>query len=209
MSGFFEYFFGSAVGKAYGVFTGVMTELTFLAICIGGAIICGASLIFGGDDADLGVDHHLEIGHSHDSDGHDQGPGVLSIRGLSMLATGFGGFGFLAFHYTKKPLFASLVGLASGLLFAFLGLLILRVLLRQESNSLIGMSAIIGSVGIVTVSIPENGLGEVALTVEGRQLTRMATAEGNAIRHGTSVRVLNSSGSTVVVAPATGVATPS
>ncbi|MDO8676148.1 MAG: NfeD family protein [Candidatus Azambacteria bacterium] len=209
MTELFGYLFGSAVSKAYGVFTGVMSELTFLAICVAGAIICGASLVFGGDDGDLDMGHHVEIGHGHDSDGHDQGPGMLSIRGLSLLATGFGGFGFLAFHYTGKPLFASLMGLASGLLFTFLGLLVLRVLLRQESNSLIGTSAIIGLIGIVTVSIPKDGLGEVTLTVEGHQLTRTAAAEGSAIKHGMSVRVLSSSGGTIMVEPAIGAATHS
>lgn len=203
-----EYLFSSAFGKAYAFITSAMTELTFLGICIAGLIVCGASLIFGGHDSDFDGDHDVDLsGHGHDGHDHEQGPGMLSVRGLSLLAVGFGAVGYLAYHYTQKPLFASLTGLASGWLFAFTGLLVLRALLRQQSNALIDTSAIVGSVGIVMVSIPEGGHGEVALTVQGQQLTRVATTQGGAVEHGTPVRILNSAGGVVVVEPVTGAVT--
>ncbi|GEM_PF-725812 len=204
MTELFNFLFGSAVSKAYGVFTGVMTELVFLSICIGGLIICASSLIFG-HDGDAHGDHHVELGHhGHDDSDHEQGPGFLSIRGLSLLAVGFGSVGFIVFHYTRKPLVASVAGLASGWLFAFMALLMLRMLLRQQSNSLLDTSALIGVVGVVVTSIPEGGCGEVILTVQGHQLTRVASTQGGAISHGAPVRVLQSTGGMVVVEPATG-----
>lgn len=198
-----EYFFGSAFGKAYAFITSAMTELTFLGICIAGLIVCGASLIFGGHDGDFDGDHGGDL-FGHDGHGHEQGPGMLSMRGLSLLAVGFGAVGYLTYHYTQKPLFASLTGLASGWLFAFVSLLVLKALLRQQSNALINTSAIIGSSGIVMVTIPEGGYGEVALTVQGQQLTRVATAQGGAIEHGITVRILNSAGGVLVVEPVAG-----
>ena len=203
MKPFFEYLFGSVVSKTYGVLTNVMTELTFLAICIGGLIICASSLIFG-HDGDAHADHHVEFGHhGNDDSSHEQGPGFLSIRGLSLLAVGFGAVGFIVFHYTQKPLVASLAGLASGWLFASLALLVLRTLLHQQSNSLLETSAIINAVGIVVTSIPEGGQGEITLAIQGRKLTRVATAQGGAISRGISVRILNSAGGIVVVEPVT------
>lgn len=205
MSGLFEYLFGSAISKAYAVFTGVMTELTFLAICIAGLVICASSLIFGHDSD---ADHHVDFGHhGGDDQGHDQGPGFLSIRGLSLLAVGFGSIGFIVFHYTRKPLVASMAGVVSAWLFAAVGLLMLRMLLHQQSNALLDTSAIIGATGVVVTSIPDGGYGEISLTVQGRQLTRVASTQGGVIPHGAPVRVLQSTGGMVVVEPVTGTPT--
>ena len=195
--------FGSLFDRVNEFLTGVVTELTFIAICAAGLVFVIFSLLFGGDDGDVGADGDAADGHDG-SDGHDHGPGVLSLRGISLLAIGFGATGFLVFNYTGKPLVASVAGLASGWVFAFLCMLMLRAFMRQESNSLLNSSAVVGSIGVVTTSILENGFGEVMLTVEGRQLSRVARAEGGEyVPLGTQVSVLTSAGGTIVVAPTT------
>lgn len=193
-----EYLFGSTITGVYTFIANAMTELTFLAICVAGLIVCGFSLIFGGHDTDANTDG-VEMGDGNNGDGH--GPGMLSVRGLSLLAVGFGAVGYLVYHYTGKPLVASVSGLASGCLFAFLGLVMLRALLRQQSNLLIDTSAVIGATGMVVVAIPVAGRGEVTLTVQGQQISRVATTQGGAIPEGTLVRVLNSTGGVIVVEP--------
>ena len=197
----FKFLFGSMFNRVNEFLTGVVTELTFLAICAAGLVFCVFSLLFGGD-ADGDADGGSADGHDG-SDGHDHGPGVLSLRGISLLANGFGATGFLVFNYTGKPLVASVAGLATGWVFAFLCMLMLRAFMRQESNSLISISDIVGADGIVTTSIPENGYGEVMLTVGSQQLTRIASAEGGGnVRHGTPIRVASTAGGVVVVRPA-------
>ena len=194
----FKFLFGSMFNRVNEFLTGVVTELTFLAICAAGLVFCVFSLLFGGD-ADGDADGGSADGHDG-SDGHDHGPGVLSLRGISLLANGFGATGFLVFNYTGKPLIASVSGLAAGWVFAFICMLMLRAATRQESNSLIDTSAIVGSTGIVTLSIPENGLGEVALSVDGRELNKVASAKGGTeIQYGSRVRVLEAAGGMVVV----------
>ena len=193
-----KFLFGGLFDRVNEFLTGVMTELTFLAICAAGLVFCVFSLLFGGDadgDADGGS------GDGHDgSDGHEHGPGVLSLRGISLLAIGFGATGFLVYSYTGKPLVASIAGLMAGWVFAFLCMLMLRAAMNQESNSLIDTSAIVGSTGIVTLSIPENGPGEVALSIDGRELNRVANSKGGVnIKHGTRVRVLEAVGGMVIV----------
>jgi hypothetical protein len=62
------------------------------------------------------------------------------------------------------------------------------------------LSSAVGSHGIVTVSIPENGLGEVGLSVSGVEMFRPArSADHVLIRSGTRVQVNHISGGTLVV----------
>lgn len=201
-----KFLFGGFFNRVNEFLTGVMTDLTFLAICVAGLVFVVFSLVFGGDGD--GVDGDGDGVDGHDGfDGHDHGPGVLSLRGVSLLAIGFGATGYLVYHYTGKPLVASVAGLAAGWLFAFLCMLMLRAFMNQESNSLINTSAIVGATGVVTTSIPEDGYGEVMFTVDGRQLNRVASAEGGKnIRQGTEVRVLSSMGGAVVVKSTSGMA---
>ena len=82
-----EFIFGSAFSGLSAFISGLMTKLTFLAICTAGLIICLFSLIFGGDDGDTDTDSDTDTG-----DGHD-GPSIVSVRGFSLLAVGFGAVG--------------------------------------------------------------------------------------------------------------------
>ena len=160
------------------MFTEATAELILLAICVFGGIVSGMSLFFGGDaDADADADGGIDV-DDVTADGGGGGPGVLSIRGMALLATGFGGVGFIVQHYTGNLLMACVAGLLSGWLFAFVGLAFVRIFFQQQASSMLTTGQITGATGIVTTPIPEGGHGEVRISVGGQQISRTATSDG-------------------------------
>lgn len=187
-------------------FSGVPAQLVFFSVFLFGFIITAASMLFGHDgDADHGGDFHIgdhDIGHDadHGGDQDHHGPGLFSVRGISLLAIGFGGTGYIIQFYTGKLLVACVAGLGSAWLFATFGLWVIHFFYSQEGSSLISEEAFMGATGIVTTTIPRGGLGEVTLSVGGRQLARTARCQnGSRITQGTGVRVVQKTGEAVVV----------
>lgn len=185
------------------MFSDATAELIFLAICVGGGIVSGFSLLFG-SDADGGADFDTDFDVDSSADGGDggggEGPGVFSIRGMALLATGFGGVAFIVQHYTGKLLMACVAGLLSGWLFAAVGLAFVRIFFRQQASSLITTKQMTGAPGIVTTTIPPGGSGEVQFTVAGQQISRTATsADDELLETNVRVEVVESLGGTVVV----------
>lgn len=177
-------------------FEGSTAEIVYLSICLFGAIVSGFSLLLGGH----GHGDHGEVGGDHGGDGYEHGLGLFSVRGMSLLATGFGGIAYLVQNYTGKVLLSSVSGLLFGLLFAIAGLAMVRVFFRQQATSLITPSQISGATGMVTTSIPAEGYGEVLLTAAGQQIAKRASTEGsNTIPNGTPVRVVRYLGGVLVV----------
>jgi len=65
---------------------------------------------------------------------------------------------------------------------------------------MISMSDASGADGIVTISIPEDGLGEVSLVVSGTEMFKPARSmNGRPIKSGARVQVSQVSGGTLVV----------
>ena len=125
---------------------------------------------------------------------------MFSVRGVALLATGFGGAGFLIYVSTGKILFSTASALVGGYIFAFVVLYTLKIFKSQQANSMISMSAAIGADGIVTISIPEDGLGEVSLVVSGTEMFKPARSmNGRPIKSGARVQVSQVSGGTLVV----------
>jgi membrane protein implicated in regulation of membrane protease activity len=205
------------------------TTITFFTIFLVGVVFSAFSLILGGHgdhgaDHDVGHDFGHDAGHDAGNDGHDGSGdhgdhggdhsdgglgisgffavGMFSVRGVALLATGFGGFGFLIFTLTQKILFSTAAALVGGYIFAFIVLYTLKVFKSQQANSLVSSSSAIGVEGIVTVSIPEDGLGEVSLRVSGTEMFKPArSANRGPIKSGTRVHVNQISGGTLVVTP--------
>ncbi len=183
--------------------------VVFFSIFLGGLTFSVFSLLFGGDaDHDLDVadhDAHFDADHSAEATGDDahdvHAPGVLSVRGISLMMVGFGGVAFIIQYYTEKILFASVGGVLSGWLFAFALMLLLKLFYSQQSSSQVSATEIVGAYGIVSVSIPDGGdLGEVQLNVAGNQMNKPATSStGDGISRNTRVRVRNYVGGRVVV----------
>ncbi len=175
--------------------------VVFFSIFLGGLTFSVFSLLFGGDaDHDLDVadhDAHFDADHSAEATGDDvhdvHAPGVLSVRGISLMMVGFGGVAFIIQYYTEKILFAAVGGVLSGWLFAFALMLLLKLFYSQQSSSQVSATEIVGAYGIVSVSIPDGGdLGEVQLNVAGNQMNKPATSStGDGISRNTRVRVRN------------------
>ena len=191
------------------MFGNSMELLIFFSLFSAGMVFTLFGLIFGGDSehgdfdgelqADVGADHgDFDGDHNVDGDGH--GPGLLSIRGMSFLLTGFGGFAFVVMYFTEKVFVSSLAGLAGGTPFAVVCLLMYKVFLKQQASSMIQVSDYNGARGTVKISIPEEGIGEVDLSVAGRIVTRSAVTIGNvSLKSGTPVRVVDYLGGRVTV----------
>lgn len=186
----------------FSFFQGTTAGLVFLSICLAGAVFSAFSLIFGGDsDAEADADTDLDLDHDVDhGNGNGEGPGALSLRSISLFATGFGGVAFLVHNFTGRLLVSSVAGLLSGWVLAAIALAAIRAIYQQQASSMISTTQMTGATGMVTTAIPTAGYGEVLLTVAGRQITRRATtADQAAIPDGTAVRVVKYLGSTVVV----------
>jgi|SRR3989344_3537376 len=183
-----------------------LASLVFASLAIVGAIISIVSMLFGGDH-DSDVDH--DVDHDGDGDHGDQGDSgvgfgwllypVMSVRGMSLLATGFGALGYITFYITQKLLYSCIVGTLSGWLFAFVGFMLIRTFKKQQSNSLVQNESLIGLEAIVTLYIPENGMGEVTLIVPGQGQTRRTAVSSQPIRSGQPVKIIRTFGSNVEV----------
>ena len=191
--------------------------LTFFSLFAAGMTFTMFNLLFGGDadhgdvhgefHGDFDGDAHGDLGGDHDADGGAHGPGLLSIRGISFLLTGFGGVAFIVMYFTDKVFVSSLAGLAGGWPFAFVCIALYRVFVRQEASSLVAARDFVGATGSVVTNIPEGGLGEVTVLVAGRQISKSATAKGGgALKTGISIRITNYLGDRVTVEP---IGTPS
>jgi hypothetical protein len=197
------------------------TTVTFFTIFLVGVVFSAFSLILGGhsDHADHDIGH--DVGHDAGSD-HDSGDssaehgdidvgihslfsvGMFSVRGVALLATGFGGIGFLIFIATGRIMFSTAAAFVGGYIFAFAVLYTLKIFKAQQANSLVRLSSAVGAQGVVTVSIPEDGLGEVSLLVGGVEMFKPArSVTGAAIKSGSRVQVNQISGGTLLVSPAT------
>jgi len=199
------------------VLASVTTAITFFTLFLVGVAFSAFSLIMGGHGGGHGTDHDVghdtdashdtDVGHhdsgsgDHDGDGGMFSVGMFSVRGVSLLCTGFGGIGFLVYSATRRMYASTGAGIVGGYVFAFIVLYTLKVFKSQQANSLVNMNSAIGTQGVVTVSIPEGGMGEVSLVVSGMEMFRPARSQdGKAIRSGSRVRVSSVTGGTFIVA---------
>jgi membrane protein implicated in regulation of membrane protease activity len=79
-------------------------------------------------------------------------------------------------------------------------LLAMRLIQSQEASSLVTDKDLVGLEGRVSVSIPPDGVGEVACAVGGQMTRRMARTQGRqAVPEGSRVKIMDVYGATVVV----------
>jgi membrane protein implicated in regulation of membrane protease activity len=167
--------------------------LVFLILGLVGVLFLVASM-FAGHDMDMGADIH------------GGAPGFLSSRTLGVFLTGFGAVGAVTALYLPpragRGLIASALGLVSGLVLGGIYLVAMRMIQSQEASSLLGDKELVGVEARVTVTIPDNGVGEITCPVAGQTARRMARAVGSqAIPEGARVRIKDVYGATVIVEP--------
>ncbi len=76
---------------------------------------------------EVGFDHDGQVDHAHG------GPGFFNIRIIAALVTGFGGAGAISVHYGISYLLSSVIGLANGLVVAFIVYAIIGVRWRPTT----------------------------------------------------------------------------
>ena len=174
--------------------------LIFIAIALGSFLLIAGSFLFGHDhDVD-----HADAGHpaeGHDF-GHDVEPTIsfFSVKVLATLTMGFGAAGAIAREYGADYLFASLIGLAAGIVLSLIMYLVLELVYKQQASSLVQTSSAVGQQGLVVTSIDARATGEVSISIGGQYMTYLAkSSSGAPIPKGETIRVVGTVGSALVV----------
>lgn len=172
----------------------------FLTLTAAGFIVLAISFFAG---AVFGSDH--DVGHDHDMADHGgefaSTISIFSPKIFFVFLAAFGGGGSIATLYGMGSLSSSLFGLLAGLAFGGIAYVGLSLLYKAQANSVVKTTDAIGQVGHVLTTISERGgVGEVEVNVSGQNKTYTAQAKGDEmIRRGTSVKVVEIRGSTLLV----------
>jgi membrane protein implicated in regulation of membrane protease activity len=179
--------------------------IVFLTITVGAFIVLAitffAGAVFG---ADHDAPHEHDIG-GHDVHDHDSGYGsevsIFSPKVLLVFFAAFGAGGSIASLYGCGAVSASMWGLLTGVLFGAIAYLGLSLLYKAQSNSVVKTTSAVGQIGHVSTSIRgQNGVGEVEVNISGQAKTYTAQAKlGTTILRGTSVKVVEVQGATLLV----------
>jgi len=162
---------------------------------LGYALLVGvAGHLFGGD----GHDVHMDAGT-------DLPVSPLSPTVIATFLTGFGGGGLLANSYFQLSVGKGvLVALLTAILLSCGTFAVLTLLFRStQAGSEYSLSGLIGCVAQVITPIPENGTGEVALSVKGTRVVGPARSEdGKAVTRNAPVEIVRVVGNVYFVRPA-------
>ena len=134
----------------------------------------------------------------------DVADGWLStpVLGAFLAAFGFGG-ALLLRGLELSPLAASGGGLLAGLLLGGVTLTLVRALMNMPTDPTPRTSDLVGKLATVVTRIPDDGLGEVALTASGQRIKLSARADVP-IANGTTVVVVDVTSPTSVVVTESG-----
>ncbi len=172
----------------------------FIYAALGGAgfLLLLVMLIAGGfGEHDVPI-HEASLDHG-DLDGH-AGPSPLSTRVIGAFLTLFGVGGIVGQYLRWDHPASSACGLVLGLAGATLVHRFALLLHSQEAGSELHMSELVARPAQVTVAIPENGVGEVSLTVGFERTAQLARSDdGRAIPSGGEVVIKAVHASVVVV----------
>jgi membrane protein implicated in regulation of membrane protease activity len=177
--------------------------IIFVAIAIAAFMIVAGGFLLGHDhDFDHGIDH--DLGHESGVDTHGI-IGIFSLRVVFTFIMGFGAAGAIALHYGAGYPFASLIGVAAGMVLAALMYGIMLLFIEQQASSVTPTDSLVGCTGTVTVPIDKDAMGEVGVSVGGEYHIFTARAHGSAsLSKGLAVRIVAVSGSVLSVDKAEG-----
>jgi membrane protein implicated in regulation of membrane protease activity len=131
-------------------------------------------------------------------------PGIFQTTVMMSALTVFGGAGILLTTYTGMPwllilLLSLVIALILSVIFYFL---YVRPMENTENSTGFSVQDFVGMVGEVTIPIPQNGYGEVVLTIAGSSSNQIASSfEGEEIELGKKVLVIDISEGTIQVSP--------
>ncbi len=131
--------------------------------------------------------HHLDHGHAHAHD--DRSPAAfLNLPAVLAFLTWFGAAGYVLGRWGVPEVLAAVPAVVFG---AAAGLLMTRLLEKIRAGERVLDPAdyrLPGTIGRLTVGIPENGVGEVVFTKAGARRSEAARADdGRALARGAEV----------------------
>lgn len=186
----------------------------FLGIALVGALFLFVSFIIGevgdffDDVGDVVGDQLAEIGIGEADTaaegvgaGDTEGPSPFSLRNLMAFLTAYGASGLITSSYGWSTLASSLFALVPGTVIAFVAYQLMGALYRQQASSVVEVSNLLGSSGIVDVAIPPGGVGRVSVyTHTGTSSFLARSRDGLAIAMGERIQVAGNLGSELIVA---------
>lgn len=172
-----------------------MESYPSLAMFFGTTAVIGGILFFirlilfliGAGDHDLSsIDANTELGE------HDSGFQFISLQGVAGFFMMFGLVG-LAMLSSEVNGWLSLGGaIVSGMITLLLVGLIFRAMRRMQSDGTLRIRNAIGEEGTVYLTIPENGTGQVQVTVQGGlKIFNAVSNDHQRISTGASIRVVD------------------
>jgi hypothetical protein len=188
-----------------------LDQAFFLGIALVGALFLFVSFIIGeigdffDDVGDAVGDQLAEIGigeadAAHGDAGDADGPSPLSLRNLMAFLTAYGASGLITSTYGWSTLASSLFGLIPGTAIAFVAYQLMGALYRQQASSVVEVSNLLGSRGVVDIGIPSGGVGRVTISTDTGTSTFIARSrDGAAISSGEMITVSGNLGSELIV----------
>jgi membrane protein implicated in regulation of membrane protease activity len=141
--------------------------------------------VFGGD-AGADADFDADVGLDHDFSGVTP----LSLPMIATFLATAGAIGsvlsYSGFDSSYTAVYAGAVG---GISFSAIYLLMAKLLIPSQGSSAVYEKEYEGKTGVVTETIPAEGIGAVALTVRGSRSVVSARGTGNKIPIGTEVLI--------------------
>jgi membrane protein implicated in regulation of membrane protease activity len=189
-----------------------LDQAFFLGIALVGALFLFVSFIIGevgdffDDVGDTVGDQLAEIGigeadAAHADMGDAEGPSPFSLRNLMAFLTAYGASGLITSTYGWSTLASSLFGLIPGTVIAFVAYQLMSALYRQQASSVVEVGNLLGSSGVVDVSIPAGGVGRVTVSTDTGTSSFIARSrDGQTISTGETVIVAGNLGSELIVA---------
>jgi hypothetical protein len=189
------------VGELFDIGEGIVEDVGDFAEGIGDALegFLGAAEAA---DIDLGEIEIPDIGDfDSDIDADTDGPSPFSIRTIAMFLAGFGGGGLFGLHILRWPDLVSLIPATGvGLIMGTVMWATLSVVYRGVGSTSIRASDYLNVAGRVTVSIPQDKPGVVALVVRGHRKNVPARSEdGSPIPANAQVVIVGMEGGMCIV----------
>lgn len=140
---------------------------------------------------DLDMDVDLDLDGDADLDAAGEAAGV-SMLAIASFISAFGAFGLIAVTLLDAGQVGSLVAaLFGGVVMGLAAQAFFIYILSPTVSSEVHQTKLIGMAAEIITPIPENGVGQVALVVEGARMTysARATNQGESLPRGTPVRI--------------------
>jgi len=121
----------------------------------------------------------------------DDGGGIFNMQSIAAFLAGFGSIAWLlSGYFGVQSLVAAAGGVAAGIPMAGSVVFLTRTFMRQSASSGFVLADLIGGDAMVTLSIPERGVGRIRYERSGGTHTATARSAGNErIEQGTVVTV--------------------